>query len=72
MYKYIISIFTFSTIIRSVTRTFQEIGGKPEYEFIVKISYLEIYNETVYILYLLNSICLLFYLLLRKSYNSFI
>ena len=32
---------------RSITRIFQEIGGKPEYEFLLKISYLEIYNETV-------------------------
>lgn len=32
---------------RGITRVFQEIGRKPEYEFVVKISYLEIYNETV-------------------------
>jgi kinesin family protein 6/9 len=33
---------------RAITRVFQEIGGKPEYEFNVKISYLEIYNETLF------------------------
>jgi hypothetical protein len=33
--------------LRAITRVFQEIGSKPEYEFIVKASYLEIYNETV-------------------------
>jgi hypothetical protein len=35
---------------RGITKTFQEIGGKPEFEFNVKISYLEIYNETVILL----------------------
>jgi len=30
---------------RSITRVFQEIGHKPEYEFKVEVSYLEIYNE---------------------------
>jgi kinesin family protein 6/9 len=33
---------------RGITRLFQEIGGKPEYEFKVEVSYLEIYNEIVY------------------------
>jgi len=32
---------------RSITRVFQAIGNKPEHEFIIKISYLEIYNENV-------------------------
>ena len=32
---------------RAITRVFQEIGGKPEFEINVKISYLEIYNELV-------------------------
>jgi hypothetical protein len=32
---------------RAITRVFQEIGSKPEYEFVVRVSYLEIYNETV-------------------------
>jgi kinesin family protein 6/9 len=34
-------------ISRAITRVYQEIGGKPEYEFNVKISYLEVYNEMV-------------------------
>lgn len=33
---------------RSITRLFQEIGGKPEFEFVVRVSYLEIYNESLY------------------------
>ena len=32
---------------RSITRVFQEIGNKPEYEFKVECSYLENYNEIV-------------------------
>jgi kinesin family protein 6/9 len=32
---------------RAITRVFQEIGSKPEYEFVVRVSYLEIYNEIV-------------------------
>lgn len=34
---------------RAITKLFQEIGKRPEYEFNVRISYLEIYNETVLI-----------------------
>ena len=33
---------------RCITRIYQEIGGKPEYDCVVKIAYLEIYNETVF------------------------
>ena len=33
---------------RGITRLFQELGGKPDYDFVVKISYLEIYNESVF------------------------
>eukprot|EP00340_Litonotus_pictus_P000680 CAMPEP_0170523966 /NCGR_PEP_ID=MMETSP0209-20121228/9427_1 /TAXON_ID=665100 ORGANISM="Litonotus pictus, Strain P1" /NCGR_SAMPLE_ID=MMETSP0209 /ASSEMBLY_ACC=CAM_ASM_000301 /LENGTH=714 /DNA_ID=CAMNT_0010812411 /DNA_START=79 /DNA_END=2223 /DNA_ORIENTATION=- len=33
---------------RSITRVFQEIGNKPELDVQVKISYLEIYNETFF------------------------
>lgn len=33
---------------RAITRLFQELGGKPEFESSVSISYLEIYNETVF------------------------
>jgi len=32
---------------RAITRVFQEIGEKPDFEINVKISYLEIYNELV-------------------------
>lgn len=39
---------------RAITRVFQEIGGKPEYEFNVRISYLEIYNETVNYIFILT------------------
>ena len=43
------SNFNYRGIIpRGITRIFQEIGGKPDYDFVVKISYLEIYNETVF------------------------
>ena len=43
------SNFNYRGIIpRGITRIFQEIGGKPEYDFVVKIAYLEIYNETVF------------------------
>lgn len=38
---------------RSITRVFQEIGSKPEYEFKVEVSYLEIYNEIVIILFII-------------------
>ena len=33
---------------RAITRLFQELGGKPEYDSHVSISYLEIYNEIVF------------------------
>jgi len=33
---------------RAVTRVFQEMGNKPELDFQVKVSYLEIYNETFF------------------------
>lgn len=33
---------------RAITRVFQEIGNKPEVEFQIKVSYLEIYNETFF------------------------
>ena len=33
---------------RGITRLFQELGGKPDYDFVVKVSYLEIYNESVF------------------------
>jgi len=43
------SNFNYRGIIpRAITRLFQEIGGKPEYESKVQLSYLEIYNETVF------------------------
>lgn len=43
------SNFNYRGIIpRAITRLFQEIGGKPEYDFAIKVSYLEIYNETVF------------------------
>lgn len=33
---------------RAITRVFQEIGNKPDIDFTVKVSYLEIYNETFF------------------------
>ena len=36
------------TIPRAITRVFQEIGNKPEFDFTIKVSYLEIYNETFF------------------------
>lgn len=43
------SNFNYRGIIpRAITRLFQEIGSKPEFEFIIRISYLEIYNEVMF------------------------
>jgi kinesin family protein 6/9 len=42
------NIYNYRGIIsRAINKVFIEIGGKPEYEFHIKISYLEIYNEQV-------------------------
>ena len=43
------SNFSYRGIIpRAITRLFQEIGTKPEFEFKIQISYLEIYNEVMF------------------------
>ena len=41
--------FTYRGIIpRSITRLFNEISNKPEYDFNIQVSYLEIYNEIMF------------------------